>query len=132
KAGDTLKKGQSILEIETDKAVLEIPSDHEGVIKEVLIKPGTAVKVGQPIFRIEGNTSTISSTPTPTRGHVQQEQQNVSPSRLPSKEALNVKAPQGNQPTTPPSVRKDIPAAPSVRLLARELGIDIAQIPGSG
>jgi pyruvate dehydrogenase E2 component (dihydrolipoamide acetyltransferase) len=142
KVDDRIQKGQSILEIETDKAVLEVPCAFEGVIKEILIKSGAVVKVGQPIFRIE--------TATPTGGHVQKEQQNVSPSPLPSELVLNMKAPEGNNPTptgghdfsrVPTQAaeqvsiegeRIDIPAAPSARLLARELGIDLAQVPGSG
>ena len=63
KVGDTLKKGQNILEIETDKAVLEVPSASEGVIKEILIKAGTVIKVGQPIFKIEGGVSAPSAAP---------------------------------------------------------------------
>ena len=142
KVDDRIQKGQSILEIETDKAVLEVPCAFEGVIKEILIKSGAVVKVGQPIFRIE--------TATPTGGHVQKEQQNVSPSPLPSELVLNMKAPERNNPTptgghdfsrVPTQAaeqvsiegeRIDIPAAPSARLLARELGIDLAQVPGSG
>ncbi len=135
KAGDTLKKGQNILELETDKAVLEVPSSSEGLIKEVLIQAGTVIKVGQPIFKIEGVTTT-QSQPLPTRGHVPgaEGERYVSPSTLPSETPWNVKAPQGTQPTPNESlpIRKDIPAAPSVRLLARELGIDIAMVPGSG
>ncbi len=119
KVGDSLKKGQNILEIETDKAVLEVPSASEGLIKEILIKPGTVIKVGQPILKVEeskkdsslrpaacvqNDTTKIAQTPTTVT--------TVTPGPMPA--------------------RRDIPAAPSVRLLARELGIDIAQVPGSG
>jgi len=137
KVGDSLKKGQNILEIETDKAVLEVPSPSEGVVKEILIKSGAVIKVGQQIFKIEGGASAASAPEaTPTRGHGPREAGSVSPSTLPSDAGLSLKAPQGNPATTnatsPMPVRKDIPAAPSVRLLARELGIDVGQVPGSG
>ena len=179
KTGDTIKKGQNILELETDKAVLEVPSSADGIVSEILIKSGTVVKVGQAIFKIEGNNTSkeIASSPKaafrndtiqtptgettqenvlPTRGHVLQEQQNVSrapasvrqedPGPLPSDAGLSVKVqptdgippkavtPQGNHstPNEPLPIRKDIPAAPSVRLLARELGIDIGLVSGSG
>ena len=57
KVGDALKKGQSILEIETDKAVLEVPSASEGLVKEILIKAGTVIEVGQAIFKVEGGVT---------------------------------------------------------------------------
>jgi len=137
KAGDTLKKGQNILEIETDKAVLEVPSSTEGLIKEILIKPGTVIKVGQPIFKIEGGSSVIERSPqgdeaisrkTPNSAEIPANKTEIA--SLPTvvrKDTVNVATTSATIP-----VRKDIPAAPSVRLLARELGIDIAQVPGSG
>ena len=53
KAGDTIKKDQAVLELETDKATIEVPSSAAGVVKEVKIKQGDKVKVGQTIFVIE-------------------------------------------------------------------------------
>ena len=47
KAGDALKKDQAVLELETDKATIEVPSSLAGVVKDVKIKPGEKVKVGQ-------------------------------------------------------------------------------------
>ena len=141
KVGDRIQKGKNILEIETDKAVLEVPSTSEGVIKEILINAGTVIKVGQPIFKIESAaTATPTGTntqtqPLPTRGH--------DFSRVPmpaaEKETIEAESTPGKQPSatpqiatnTPIPIRKDIPAAPSVRLLARELGIDIGLVPSS-
>lgn len=134
KAGDALKKGQNILEIETDKAVLEVPCTQEGTIKEILIKPGAVVKVGQPIFKMEGETAAVLIPDTHSSS---------SPSALrkdeyrgaPRNDTMQREVPGQDTPTAPAALipaRKDIPAAPSVRLLARELGIDIAQVTGSG
>jgi pyruvate dehydrogenase E2 component (dihydrolipoamide acetyltransferase) len=53
KAGDTIKKDQAVLELETDKATIEVPSSAAGVVKEVKIKQGDKVKVGQTIFVVE-------------------------------------------------------------------------------
>ena len=50
KPGDAIKKDQPVLELETDKATIEVPSSADGVVKEVKIKPGEKVKVGQTIF----------------------------------------------------------------------------------
>ena len=51
--GDAVKKDQMVLELETDKAVLEVPSPESGVVKEILIKVGQAAKVGQVVMKID-------------------------------------------------------------------------------
>jgi len=126
KIGDTLKKGQNILEIETDKAVLEVPSSCEGLIKEILITPGTVIKVGQPIFKIEGGISTPNVNPVPQATSFETK---ITGS---IETTTAVSSPVAPATFSPMPVRKDIPAAPSVRLLAREIGVDIGQVPGSG
>jgi pyruvate dehydrogenase E2 component (dihydrolipoamide acetyltransferase) len=73
KAGDVIKKGQNILELETDKAVLEVPSNMDGVVSEILTKPGATVAVGQPVFKLSGSaaaeaTPKASGSPTKTLG----------------------------------------------------------------
>src|SRR5918994_4537499 len=52
KPGDTLAKDQPVLELETDKATIEVPSDVEGTVKEIKVKPGDKVKVGQLILTV--------------------------------------------------------------------------------
>jgi len=126
KIGDALKKGTNILEIETDKAVLEVPSPAEGVVKEILIKAGSVVKVGQPIFKIEGGVSSGSIAP------VQKTSAPQAKSASPVETAAPVSTLTVSVSPDPIPVRKDVPAAPSVRLLARELGIDIGLVPGTG
>ena len=129
KVGDVLKKGQNILEIETDKAVLEVPSNAEGLIKEILIKSGSVVKVGQPIFKIEGGVSTPVAAAEPKTAP------STAKTASPVETAAAITAPlaaTASSSAAPMPIRKDVPAAPSVRMLARELGIDIGQVPGSG
>src|SRR6266550_4692312 len=53
KPGDAIKKDQPVLELETDKATIEVPSSADGVVKEVRVKAGEKVKVGQTIFVVE-------------------------------------------------------------------------------
>ena len=53
--GDKIEIDQSVLEIETDKATVEVPSEVEGTVKEILVKDGEQAKVGQVIFKIEGD-----------------------------------------------------------------------------
>ena len=55
KPGDAIKKDQAVLELETDKATIEVPSSATGVVKEVKVKPGEKVKVGQTIFIVDEN-----------------------------------------------------------------------------
>ena len=53
KPGDTIEKEQAVLELETDKATIEVPSSVAGTVKEVKVKAGDKVKVGQAIFSVE-------------------------------------------------------------------------------
>ena len=130
KAGDTVKKDQPVVELETEKAVLEIPSPVAGIIKEVFIKVGNEVKVGQVVLKIE--TSEVIKEETKT-AFVPPRETDV------KKEPAEKAAPQIALPpkpatvtSEPPQVRGDVSAAPSVRRFAREIGIDIVQVPGTG
>lgn len=125
KASDVVKKGQGILEIETDKAVLEVPSPNDITIKEVLIKAGAVVEVGAPVFKVQAGAVAAASTPAASQ-----------PAPASTQAKQPVAAPTTTTPVVnssePLPVRTNVPAAPSVRLFAREIGIDIAQVPGSG
>src|SRR5437762_11505275 len=59
KAGDILKKDQPVLELETDKATIEVPSSVVGQIKEIKVKAGDKVKVGQVILSVDGGEGPI-------------------------------------------------------------------------
>ena len=125
KSGDAIKKGQNVVELETDKAVLEVPSPEEGVIKEILIKSGDVIKVGQAVFKILSGTSVGTVTKpvaTPTASA-------TTPASTPTKTSVTIET---SSSTGHVPVRKNVAAAPSVRLFAREIGIDIGQVPGSG
>src|SRR6187200_1511811 len=60
KAGDTLEKDQPVLELETDKATIEVPSSVAGVVKDIKVKEGDKVKVGQAILSVEGDAAPVS------------------------------------------------------------------------
>src|ERR1700690_169032 len=55
--GAKVSEGQTVMELETDKAVVEVPSSVNGVVKEIRVKEGEKVKVGQVIFTLEGGAS---------------------------------------------------------------------------
>jgi pyruvate dehydrogenase E2 component (dihydrolipoamide acetyltransferase) len=65
KPGDTLAKDQTVLELETDKATIEVPSSVAGQVKEIKVKVGDKVKVGQAILSVEGGESTAAASPEP-------------------------------------------------------------------
>lgn len=87
--GETIRREQSVVELETDKAVMEVPSDVEGTVEDIRVKQGDEVKVGQTLFTVKEEAGPAQSA-------------------------------------------EPIPAAPSVRRLARETGLDLRNVAGSG
>ncbi len=134
-AGDSIEKDQPVLELETDKATLEVPSAVSGTITAINVKDGDTVKVGQVILTVEG----AGAAPAQPE-QKPQEKEEAKPTPTPEAKTAPTQSerPRTPQPTptyVPPTERKPkqvAPAAPSVRRLARELGVDINQIPGSG
>jgi pyruvate dehydrogenase E2 component (dihydrolipoamide acetyltransferase) len=125
-AGDEIKKDQAIMELETEKALLEVPAEAAGVIKEIRVKEGDEVKVGQTILVLE----------TSADGGKEEKKKEEREEKKEVKEAPKEKpAEEDRKSVTPakPAERKEIaPAAPSTRRFAREIGIDINTVPGSG
>jgi len=148
--GARVSEGQPIMELETDKAVVEVPSSVTGVVKDIRVKEGDKVKVGQVIFTLEGASTAQPEkrAPEPVE-HVSGQQA----ARLAFHLAMKAEgkteeqALPPDQPAPPlPSFsmpvqlgkvagtehREPVPAAPHVRRLARELGLDIYNVTGSG
>ncbi|QQS35601.1 MAG: dihydrolipoyllysine-residue acetyltransferase [Ignavibacteriales bacterium] len=136
KVGDSLSKDQGILEIETDKATIEVPSSLEGTVKEVLIKAGDKAKVGQTIIKVEvtqGTTVKAEQKEDKPKPAAKEEEQKFEPvSTTDSSKGEREKVAASELDEQPPIQRGSAPAAPSVRRIARELGIDINKVPGSG
>ena len=137
-AGDALEQDQIVLELETDKAVIEIPSTVSGTVKEVLVAEGDDVAIGQVVLRVEQAAAEAESV-EPKAAEKEE------PENAPEEEATAAPAPAAPQPEPPVEVppaqpatakktdfKEAAPAAPSVRRFAREIGIDIHQVPGSG
>ena len=139
KPGDILKKDQPVLELETDKATIEVPSTVAGKIKEIKVKAGDKVKVGQAILSVDDGAAAAAPPPPPPAS--------APPKPVPV-EAAPPPPPQPAEstrpekvvdfargvraPVEPPSDEPAAPAAPSVRRMARELGVDINDVVGSG
>jgi len=191
KAGDSIEKDQPVLELETDKATIEVPSSVSGTVQDVKVKQGDKVKVGQVVLTVgDGAAAPAKPAEKPAPAKSEAEPAGNAPAPEQSKEAAADKAPKpkpqpagaaeegglsqaatpertderkedegqqdkprqkprgevvdinrgaraGQQQPAPPAEaetprRPPPPAAPSVRRLARELGVDIAQVTGNG
>jgi pyruvate dehydrogenase E2 component (dihydrolipoamide acetyltransferase) len=129
KIGEMITKDQGVIEIETDKATIEVPSTVEGKVVEINIKPGDKAKVGSVILKVESLISNVKKesvlsklpdeTPLPFKP-------------VGGSSAGEKKMEPGEIDDQPPILKHSAPAAPSVRRIARELGVDISKVPGSG
>lgn len=120
--GEAFKRGQSLLEVMTDKATMEVPSPMAGQVMETLAKPGDRIKVGQPILSYQQGEQQSSTPPITTRAAAGTSGTGT-PVGLPT-----------NTLDTPSIVGASVPvkASPSVRQLARKMGIDLARTQGTG
>ena len=191
KAGDTLKKDQPVLELETDKATIEVPSNVAGVIKEVKVKTGDKVKVGQVMLTVDESAPSASAAAPETPAAATADKSAAapaapaaaaapSPSAATSSQAPKSDKAGGAKPSDPAAAKHEdlagaelpageeeqaapskvvdigrgsparpaaaastagapvqgggglVPAAPSTRRTARELGVDITKVEGSG
>jgi pyruvate dehydrogenase E2 component (dihydrolipoyllysine-residue acetyltransferase) len=162
KPGDTIAKDQPVLELETDKATIEVPSSIAGKVKDVKVKAGEKVTVGQAILSVDdGATNAGVPAAKPAAPPPAAEKAAAAP-KPPDRPAASADqpepvAPKPVEPKPEPAKAEskvvDInrgaraaaelaaaaapelppaPAAPSVRRVARELGVDISQVAGSG
>jgi pyruvate dehydrogenase E2 component (dihydrolipoamide acetyltransferase) len=164
KPGDMLAVDQPVLELETDKATLEVPSSVAGRIREVRVKAGDKVKPGQAVVLVEdGGASEAAPAADPAEPPQRDSAPPAPPAPLEPPAAAHPAPPAPAAPLapssagqsaddrprapvfdiaaarqqtapalTPPPAHPTAPAAPSVRRLAREIGVDIAQVTGTG
>ncbi len=139
KEGDHVTAEQPLVELETDKAVIEVPSPADGVIKKILIKDGDDVAIGQAMFVIEEQATTAKEEPLPAPPAVEEEPEEkpeTPPAVEPPEPQVEPEAEVIHPVPQPKPVERTggelAPAAPSVRRFAREIGIDINQVPGTG
>src|SRR5579859_5030337 len=150
--GTKVSEGQPVMELETDKAVVEVPSSVSGVVKEIKVKEGEKIKVGQVIFTLEGGASAAPSPARPRTAPVEHAsgqhgarltfQAAIRAEGKTEEQALppdqpQVAAPSFSMPAQLGKVagtehRQPVPAAPHVRRLAREVGVDIYEVKGTG
>ena len=132
--GDRVEKEQTLLELETDKATIEVPSEISGVIKAVNVKAGDKVTVGQVV--LEFSDVALETAPAPVE-EVTSDQRLESRMRdaVAKQEEPRTEVPEPGPIPTPFGLERSVrmaPAAPSVRRFAREIGVDIQQVQGTG
>jgi len=134
--GDKVEIDQILFEIETDKATVEVPSEFSGIIKEVNVKDGDTAKVGDVVLIVE--TGDIKESKQET---IEPPVKKEEPAKEKIEETTNQES--DKHPTSTDSISVDLarkksfaskiaPAAPTVRRFAREIGIDINEVSGSG
>ncbi len=122
--GDTVEIDQSVVELETDKALVEVPSSVAGTITKIHISAGDRVPVGSLLISVEEGEKSVPEEP-------EAEAPTPAPKEEPEPRAPEP-TPPAPRPPAPASNGDPIPAAPSTRRLARELGVDLTQVAGSG
>jgi len=176
--GDVIKEGQDIVEIETDKATVAVPSTSAGKVTKILVKTGDSVPIGGPLLEVEAAGGGESGSEKPTAAEPQAEEKKAEekkaeekkPAAEPVAEAAKpastpqppatpaaeekpapvapsapvsppapavASAPKTSPaPASPPPVRESddemIPAGPAIRRLAREVGVALSQVTGTG
>lgn len=144
KPGDRVEKEQSLITLESDKATMDVPSSHAGIVKEVKVKVGDSISEGGLVLLLEPSDASASAassapvppTPAPQAAPAAPVQKTVTPPAAPMPTPAVVSAP-----TSSPAPARAEPASsidgashasPSVRKFARELGVTIAQVKGTG
>ena len=132
--GDAVELEQPVLELETDKATIEVPSSLAGTVAAILVSEGDEVQVGQGVMRFEAEESS-EETPRPQPPAPppaappedgQEEEPPAPPQASPGGEDRGEATPGRGRPAL------HVPAAPSVRKFAREIGVDIGAVKGTG
>ena len=151
--GDTVSEGQDLIEIETDKATVAVPSDHAGTIVELRVNAGDTMAAGGTILVLEG-AAVASPSPAPAAPAPAPEPAATPEPEPPTPpEPVAQTPPPATAPPTPPpapvtppppaptppaieaSTRRSsgqIPAGPAVRKFAREVGVDLGSVTGTG
>jgi len=143
--GEPVEKDQGLLELETDKAVVEVPSSASGVIAEIFVQEGEQVKVGQKFISLRAKEGAVLQAEGKVAPGLEQEKEVETEAKRelraerPSEPEIreSIEKPPEEVPTSAPGEerkgpREIVPAAPLVRRFAREIGIEINEVSGTG
>jgi pyruvate dehydrogenase E2 component (dihydrolipoamide acetyltransferase) len=136
KAGDTVKKEQSLVTLESDKATMEVPSSHAGVVKDIKVKLGDKISEGVIVAIIEESAGASSAAPSPAAEKpASTPAQTPAPARPPEVPASKPAPALASVPVVlenpAPSPGGHVHASPSIRAFARELGVDLSKVKGT-
>ena len=141
KVGDVIEKEQSVVTLESDKATMDVPSSHAGVVKEVRVKVGDTISEGALVLVLEASDGATAAAPAAPATKASPA---AIPQAAPAVAAISIPTP---TPTAAPAPVAAVPAAqvatadagndishasPTVRKYARELGVQIGRVTGSG
>jgi len=130
-AGGSVAVDQAVLELETDKATIEVPSTVSGTVAAVHVRPGDRIRSGQLVFSL-AEAGAAEEAPAPALAAASEAAPDQPPA--PSSGAVSAPPPPAAlepPPPAPPATGK-VPAAPSVRRFAREIGVALEEVRGSG
>lgn len=144
KAGDLVRAEQTLITLETDKAAMEVPSPVAGTLVEMKVAQGGRVSTGDLIAFVEADEAAVAATPAPARTPAPSPAPASAPASAPVSSPPGRRAPTGRTPeASRPASAAALPpidestfarahASPSVRKFARELGVDLGRVKGSG
>ncbi|HAN67136.1 MAG TPA: dihydrolipoyllysine-residue acetyltransferase [Halieaceae bacterium] len=138
KPGDEVAEGDSLVVLESDKASMEVPSPQAGKVVRMLVKEGAAVREGDPLVLLKSTVEAAADEPAAgaeaAADKPQASKAEPAAQREPAPQAP-AEAAAGKAETAPAAATRDdslVYAGPAVRKLARELGVDLAKVAGSG
>ena len=132
KAGDSVNQDQPLAEVMTDKATVEIPSPQKGVVKELKSNPGDVIKVGAVMLVIETGGGASAAAPAKKEEPRATAPTKAAAAPAPAAKISNGVGSAGHGDVHPPVAASHVLASPGTRRLAREMGVDINQLKGSG
>ncbi|MEW6981354.1 dihydrolipoyllysine-residue acetyltransferase [Colwelliaceae bacterium 6471] len=124
--GDEIAEEDGLITLETDKATMDVPSSHAGIVKEVLVSTGDKVKQGSLVIKLETNSGAPAAIEQPVASPAKVE---AAPAAA---TAAKKSAPVPHHPQSGVKTKGSIYASPSIRRLAREFGVDLSLVKGTG
>ncbi|GHF79673.1 dihydrolipoyllysine-residue acetyltransferase [Thalassotalea marina] len=127
--GDEVQEEDGLITLETDKATMDVPSSHAGIVKEVLVSVGGKIGTGGVVVKLETNSGAPAAIEEPQAPAVQAKAEEVVPAAAPEKKA----APVPHHPSAGEfKATGKVYTSPSIRRLAREFGVDLTLVKGTG